>query len=103
MKINKSYFNHNYNIISSIKYPSLSIKAFELMGKNKFTFIINPSLNKCLIKELIENLFAVKILKINTYHIPPHKKRIGKYIGWKPKYKKAVVTLAKGNSISLFT
>ena len=52
-------------------------------------------LDKFSIKSAIEDLFNVKVLKINTCNIPKKKKRIGKYIGWKPQYKKAIVTFEK--------
>ena len=51
----------------------------------------------------IEYLFNVKVVKINTCRLPRKKKRVGKYIGWKPKYKKAIVTLSEGDVINLFT
>jgi len=54
------------------------------------------------IKNAIEYLFDVKVIKINTCQLPKKKKRVGKYIGWKSHYKKAIVTLAEGNTINLF-
>ena len=59
--------------------------------------------DKIEIKEAIENLFDVKVIKINTCRLPRKKKRVGKYIGWKPQYKKAIVSLAEGDVINLFT
>ena len=50
----------------------------------------------------IENLFDVKVIKINTCRLP-RKKRVGRYIGWKPQYKKTIVTLSEGDVINLFT
>jgi large subunit ribosomal protein L23 len=54
-------------------------------------------------KNAIEDLFNVKVIKINTCRLPRKKKRVGKYIGWKPQYKKAIVTLSEGDVINLFT
>jgi large subunit ribosomal protein L23 len=42
------------------------------------------------------------VIKINTCHLPKKQKRVGKYIGWKSQYKKAIVTLADGDTINLF-
>ena len=42
------------------------------------------------------------MIKINTCHLPKKKKRVGKYLGWKPHYKKAIVTLSEGDTINLF-
>ena len=55
------------------------------------------------LKIAIEFLFNVKVIKINTCRLPRKKKRVGKYIGWKPQYKKAIVTLVEGDTINLFT
>ena len=45
----------------------------------------------------------MKVIKVNTCRLPRKKKRVGKYIGWKPQYKKAIVSLAEGDVINLFT
>ena len=55
------------------------------------------------IKASIEYLFNVKVIQVNTCHLPRKQKRVGKYIGWKPQYKKAIVRLAEGDVINLFT
>ena len=86
-----------------IKYPIITDKTTRLLENNCYNFIVDRYSSKIRIKEAIENLFDVKIIKINTCSLPRKKKRIGKYIGWKPKYKKAIVTLSKNDSINLFT
>ncbi|HAJ62473.1 MAG TPA: 50S ribosomal protein L23, partial [Cyanobacteria bacterium UBA8543] len=50
-----------------------------------------------------EYLFNVKVIKVNTCRLPRKQKRVGKYIGWKPQYKKAIVSLKEGDVINLFT
>ena len=45
----------------------------------------------------------MKVSAVNTYHAPVKKKRIGKFMGQKPKYKRAIITLESGNSIDLFS
>jgi len=98
--LNSLYFKRNKNNI--IKYPIITDKATQLLEKNQYTFIVDPSSNKITIKSSIEYLFNVKIIKINTCHLPKKKKRVGKYFGYKPHYKKAIVTLVEGNTINLF-
>jgi len=93
-------FNHNGTNI--IKYPVLSNKALELLGDNRYSFIVNRSSNKLSIKNAIENLFDVKVIKVNTCNLPKKKKRIGKYIGSKSQYKKAIITVADGYVINIF-
>lgn len=86
-----------------IKYPIITDKATRLLENNQYSFVVDRSSDKISIKAAIEDLFNVKIIKINTCRLPRKKKRVGKYIGWKPQYKKAIVTLSEGDVINLFT
>ena len=86
-----------------IKYPIITDKATRLLENNQYSFVVDPYSDKLTIKSAIEYLFDVKVIKINTCRLPRKKKRVGKYIGWKPQYKKAVVTLSEGDVINLFT
>lgn len=86
-----------------IKYPIITDKATRLLESNQYTFVVTRYSNKITIKSAIENLFDVKVTKVNTCCLPRKKKRVGKYIGWKPQYKKAIVTLSEGYVINLFT
>jgi large subunit ribosomal protein L23 len=92
--------NANANII---KYPLITDKTTRLLEQNQYTFIVDRSSSKVTIKNTIEYLFDVNVTKVNTCHLPRKQKRVGKYMGWKPQYKKAVVSLAEGNVINLFT
>lgn len=86
-----------------IKYPIITDKATRLLENNQYSFIVDRYSNKTSIKTAIEYLFKVRVIKINTCHLPRKKKRVGKYIGSKPQYKKAIVTLLEGDVINLFT
>ena len=86
-----------------IKYPIITDKAARLLEKNKYSFIVDRYSNKLTIKATIEDLFNVKVIKVNTCRLPRKKKRVGKYIGWKPQYKKAIISLAEGDEINLFS
>lgn len=94
-------FLHNSPQI--IKYPIITDKATRLLENNQYSFVTDRNSNKSTIKTTIENLFDVKVIKINTCTLSRKKKRVGKYIGWKPQYKKAIVTLSEGDVINLFT
>jgi large subunit ribosomal protein L23 len=98
--VDSSYFNRSCTDI--IKYPIITDKATRLLENNQYSFVVNLSSDKITIKAAIEYLFNVKVTKINTCHLPRKQKRIGKYLGWKPQYKKAIVTLADGDTINLF-
>ena len=99
--VDSSYFNRSSTNI--IKYPIITDKATRLLENNQYSFIVNPYSDKITIKAAIEYLFNVKVIKVNTCRLPRKKKRVGKYIGWKPQYKKAIVSLAEGDVINLFT
>jgi large subunit ribosomal protein L23 len=99
--INSSDFSHSN--IQVIKYPIITDKATRLLENNQYSFVVDRYSDKITIKTAIEYLFNVKVVKINTCRLPRKKKRVGKYMGWKPQYKKAVVTLSEGDRINLFT
>lgn len=89
--------------VQVIKYPIITDKATRLLENNRYSFIVDRYSDKLTIKAAIEYLFDVKVIKINTCRLPRKKKRVGKYLGWKPQYKKAIVTLSEGDVINLFT
>ncbi len=99
--INSSDFS--LNNVQIIKYPIITDKATRLLENNQYSFIVDRYADKTTIKSAIEYLFDVEVIKINTCRLPRKKKRVGKYIGWKPQYKKAIVTLSETDSINLFT
>ena len=100
MTNSSDFYRSNVQII---KYPIITDKATRLLENNQYSFIVDRDSNKIKIKAAIEYLFKVKVIKVNTCHLPRKKKRVGKYIGWKPQYKKAIVSLAEGDVINLFT
>jgi large subunit ribosomal protein L23 len=99
--INSSDFSRSNGQI--IKYPIITDKATRLLENNQYSFVVDRFSDKISIKAAIEDLFNVKVIKINTCRLPRKKKRVGKYIGWKAQYKKAVVTLLEDDVINLFT
>lgn len=95
--------NHTHNLgdlLGLIKYPSLTEKSINLYGERQYTFIVDRSLTKIEIKYVIEKIFNVSILEVNTCILPTKTKRIGKFTGKKPKYKKTYVKLKQGDSIT---
>lgn len=97
---NFSYFK--LSNINTIKYPLVTDKSTRLLLFNQYSFIVHPKSNKTEIKAALEHLYNIKILKINTCHLPKKKKRITQHFGYKPKYKKAIIRLLAGNKINLF-
>uniref|UniRef100_A0AB39A6C3 Large ribosomal subunit protein uL23c n=1 Tax=Borodinellopsis insignis TaxID=3229915 RepID=A0AB39A6C3_9CHLO len=84
-----------------VKYPVITEKSYIALYKNRqYTFDVDKRLSKPQIKKLFENLFNVTIVAINT-HIPPRKKlRVGAAQGYKPSFKRTIITLKEGQSIN---
>lgn len=87
------------DLVDIIKNPVVTEKATRLMELNQYTFDVDPRATKPMIKEIIEQIFEVKVIGINTLNLPRKKRRVGKYIGFKPRYKRAIVTLEDGEPI----
>jgi large subunit ribosomal protein L23 len=95
--------NNLRDLVDIIKYPIITDKATRLIESNQYTFATDRRATKTQIKSSIEYLFKVKVKSINTQNCPQKTRRVGKFIGKKPKYKKAIITLASGDSINLFS
>ena len=89
--------NKKFDIIYA---PIITEKTAMMANENKYAFKVDSRANKTEIKQAIENIFNVKVVSITTANSHPKKKRVGKYTGMTDKYKKAIVKLAEGNSIS---
>lgn len=85
-----------------IRRPIITEKATLLLENNQYTFEVMPKATKPEIKAAIESLFDVKVTGISTWNPPRKQRRMGKFAGYRSTYKKAVVTLAAGDSIPLF-
>jgi large subunit ribosomal protein L23 len=88
------------DLLSLIKYPSLTEKAINLYGDRQYTFIVDKSLTKTQIKYVLENIFNVTITQVNTCVLPTKKRKVGRFIGKRPNYKKAYIKLKEGDTIS---
>lgn len=82
--------------------PIVTEKATIQLEENKYVFDVVLTATKTDIKAAIESLFDVKVVKVNTARLPRKKRRVGRFMGFKSQYKRAVVTLAEGDSIVLF-
>jgi large subunit ribosomal protein L23 len=82
--------------------PIVSEKATIMLEQNKYVFDVVLKATKPEIKAAIESLFEVKVVKVNTNRPPRKKRRVGRFVGYKPQYKRAIVTLNEGDKIALF-
>ena len=91
------------NYLDSIRHPIITEKATIMSEQNKTVFKVHDKANKKIIKKNIEKLFKVNVVKINIINQKTKlKMRQGKK-SFKTGYKKAIVTLKKGQSIDLAT
>lgn len=95
--------NQTNNLLTIIKKPIITDKTTKLLENNQYGFLVDRQSNKSTIKLAIEYFFNVKVIKINTCHLPIKKRKVGRFTGYKTRYKKAIVTLSKNNKINLFT
>lgn len=82
---------NKYDII--IK-PILTEKSYESVGNKKYTFKVAPNATKTEIKVAVEDIFGVKVVKVNTINVDGKLKRMGKNQGYTANYKKAIVQLS---------
>ena len=86
-----------------IRRPVITERASDLQeDQNKYVFEVLCRANKVDIKRAIESMFDVEVTKVNTSKDHGKVKRLGRFHGHRPDWKKAVVTLADGHSIDLF-
>ncbi len=89
-------------LIDIIKYPILTDKSTQMLEDNQYCFSVTRSSRKKHIKQAIEYIFDVKVVKINTLNLPFKKRTVGRFTGMKPRYKKAIVKLKPEDKINLF-
>ena len=83
--------------------PIITEKSNDLLeNENKYTFKVALNANKVEIKQAIEAIYNVKVVDIATVRVLPKRRRVGKYEGYRPAYKKAIVKLANDDKIDAF-
>ena len=82
--------------------PVVSEKSYEQIAQNQYTFKVHQDAHKTQIRQAVEELFEVKVERVNIVKVQPKPKRRGLIKGTKQGWKKAVVQLRKGDSIEIF-
>ena len=82
--------------------PIITEASTDAMALNKYTFEVARDANKIEIRNAVEEIFKVRVVKVNTLWRRGKKKRRGQSVGYTPDRKKAIVTLAPGDSIEIF-
>jgi len=92
-----------FNLLDTIVSPIITEKSTSLSEFNKMVFRVHKGASKNSIKKSIEKIFKVNVIKINTINLRRKNKIVRGRKSSKPGYKKAIVTLKKGQSIDLAT
>ena len=92
-----------FSALDTIVSPNVTEKATSLSEYNKVVFKVHKGANKTIIKKAIEKMFKVTVIKINTVNSRGKTKLVRGRKSFKPGYKKAIVTLKKGQSNDLTT
>ena len=90
---------HPYDVIIR---PLITEKATILAGDSKYAFQVDRRANKNQVKKAVETAFNVKVTKVNTMNVHGKRRRIGARATKAPDWKKAIVTLAAGDTIQIF-
>lgn len=78
-----------------IRKPVITERSMEGLAENKYVFEVASDANKIEIRKAVEEIFGVKVAKVNTIKIPGKWKRMGVHTGKTPAVKKAIVTLTE--------
>ena len=92
-----------FNLLDTIVSPAVTEKATALSEFNKMVFKVHKGASKKSIKKSIEKIFKVNVIKINTINLKGKTKLVKGKKTSRPGYKKAIVTLKKGQSVDLAT
>ena len=82
--------------------PIVTEHSYDVMDNNVFTFEVARDANKIEVKNAIEKIFDVKVIKVNILNVKPKPKRVRYQRGYTRSWKKAMVTLAEGDTIEIF-
>ena len=82
--------------------PIITERTSALMELGQYTFEVLPKANKIEIRKAVEEVFNVKVVRVNTIQVRSKPKRMGAFIGRSRSWKKAIVTLAAGEKIAFF-
>jgi len=82
--------------------PVVSEKSFHLMEDNRYTFEVDKRSTKPEISRAITEIFGVTVKKVNVMNVPGNPRRVRWRLGHTRAWKKAIVTLAEGDSIDMY-
>ena len=90
---------HTFDVIIR---PVITEKTTDSADEGRYAFEVHKRANKILVKEAVERAYKVKVATVNIINMPAKPRRFGRHVTQKPGWKKAVVTLAGNDRITLF-
>ena len=91
-------FPFSYRVLN---IPHVTEKATDLVKENKYIFKVFLGTNKTEIKRAVESIYDVDVTSVRIINIPPKKRRLGKNLGQRKGYKKAIIKIKKGQKIEV--
>ncbi len=82
--------------------PLITEKSTKLVESRKYTFEVKQGVNKVEVKKAVEEIFKVNVIQVNMINVRKKERRVGKYEGFRPAVRKAIVTLAEGQTLDVF-
>ena len=82
--------------------PLITEKSTALIESRKYTFEVKQGANKVEVKKAIEEIFKVNVIDVNIINVRKKARRVGKYEGFRPAVRKAIVTLAENQTLDVF-
>ena len=82
--------------------PLITEKSTQLMEEGKYVFVVAKKANKIEIAKAVAEVFNVKVANVNTVNVSGKMKRMGRFVGKRSDYKKAIVKLTPGETIEFF-
>ena len=91
------------DVYSVLREPKITEKSnLQKEKTGHVTFKVSKNANKIEIKKAIEKIFNTKVAEVRTINVIGKKRRVGRYVGKKPDWKKAIIKLAPGENIEFF-
>ena len=89
-------------VFDILRRPVITEKSTILQEEGRYTFEVAPNATKHQIKEAVQEAFNVNVLQVNTMHVRGKRKRFGPRIAQGRSWKKAIVLLSPGDTITIF-
>lgn len=81
--------------------PRVTEKSYTLNAQNKYVFVVNKTATKKIVKQAVEEAYGVNVKDVHIVRLPAKKRVTGKYVGSRSSIKKAIVSIAKGQTLEI--